>query len=197
MKRINQTEFKNILVTVIIAVVFLIPLRSNTAHAGVISSYDFTLTKFVGDAGDTTLFPFFVEFAYDSDPDPPATIAFPDLGNGDTWSLTIDANNLPFNHTWTIIEYLDGFPGWVPTATYEASGLVVDTLLPFQMVGPDVWMIQLSVTDFDFANANDVEPHLNVTWTNQSAAVPTPSSLLLLGGGLVGLAGFGRKKVKK
>jgi hypothetical protein len=63
-------------------------------------------------------------------------------------------------------------------------------------------IITFNINDNDYLNGSDFGFHWNMTCGNDtieggaSAPVPEPSTLLLLGGGLLGLAFYGRKRMK-
>jgi hypothetical protein len=106
------------------------------------------------------------------------TVNGTDLGGGGAGSQGLYMSS-PGDYTISFAwGYATNDPGWDPS--YYANG---------DLLG---WKVD-SVDNIFGAGYLTVSKFSATT----TAAVPTPSSLLLLGGGLVGLAGFGRKKVKK
>jgi hypothetical protein len=96
--------------------------------------------------------------------------------------------------------YATNDPGWDPSYyangswTFLSQSSSDSGFLSFSVNTGDLLGWKVDSVDNIFGAGYLTVSKFSATTT---AAVPTPSSLLLLGGGLVGLAGFGRKKVKK
>jgi len=92
---------------------------------------------------------------------------------------TIDVNWGPYKDT-----EMDAFATAVSTSFTLTSGENVNFYL---YDGPNGW---------EYSNDNEKGISLFVDIDSPSAPVPEPATMLLFGAGLVGLAGFGRKKLK-
>ena len=78
-------------------------------------------------------------------------------------------------------------------AIFDANPALVSTLEQILVLGN-----QLELTVYRLPGVGDNNVNLSYTsQTSGTAPVPEPASILLLGSGLVGLAGIGRKKLKK
>ena len=73
----------------------------------------------------------------------------------------------------------------------DLSGYIIDS------IALDLDELSFSITEFDTVGRLDYFVEAEWQIYGHAKPVPEPSTLLLLGSGLVGLAGYGRKKFKK
>jgi hypothetical protein len=92
---------------------------------------------------------------------------------------SLDSKGLPL--TWDISIMSVFSPGWGASTSNNGSAILDKAAYQFPFSGDANWMLVSS-------NAG--------VWSKSEAPVPVPAPLLLLGSGLLGLAGF-RKKIKK
>jgi hypothetical protein len=128
------------------------------------------------------------------------TVNGTDLGGGGAGSQGLYMSS-PGDYTISFAwGYATNDPGWDPSYyangswTFLSQSSSDSGFLSFSVNTGDLLGWKVDSVDNIFGAGYLTVSKFSATTT---AAVPTPSSLLLLGGGLVGLAGFGRKKVKK
>ena len=132
------------------------------------------------------------------------------IGGGPTYQYGIVTNANSGNHSLgqgtagTLSSTANrNVPGYDSSNPVFAGGFVNPTTVPLSYVnlGTDLWFIEASVSKNLFASGI-TGIHLTESCGNDMAnltpaPVPEPGTMVLLGTGLIGLAGWGRKKFRK